>query len=307
MSKTALTFTLLGTALVCSLYGAPAKAQSRVFVSATGSDSNPCSFVSPCRTFQHAHDVVAAGGEIDVLDPAGYGAVTISKAISIQGHGYAGIAVPSGDGITINAGTTDLISLRGLLIDGVGSGSNGIKYNTGASLVVEESLIRNFGINGIYFTPNGASSLLVSNTRISDNGTNAQHNGISVQPAGSAVVTGAYDHVILENNAYGARFEGGGTGQIQIFTISNSLVSKNSVDGVFLDTGATSVMVRDSTIVNNQFGLVSNALLRITRSTITGNGTGLLILGGGNIISFGDNSLAGNTTDGLPSNTIMLK
>jgi len=66
----------------------PTQAQTRVFVAAQGLDSNPCTFAAPCRTFQHAHDVVAAAGEIDVLDPAGYGALTINKAISIQGHGF---------------------------------------------------------------------------------------------------------------------------------------------------------------------------------------------------------------------------
>src|SRR5262245_62480867 len=76
----------------------------RVFVAAQGSDANPCTFAQPCRTFQHAHDVVAAGGEIDVLDPAGYGALTIGKAISIQGHGFAGIAVTGFAGIAVNAG-----------------------------------------------------------------------------------------------------------------------------------------------------------------------------------------------------------
>src|SRR5215510_642454 len=98
----------------------PAQAQpTRVFVAAQGSDSNPCTFALPCRTFQHAHDVVAAKGEIDVLDPAGYGALSITKAISIQGHGFAGLAVTSGNGISISAGANDKINLRGLLIDGV--------------------------------------------------------------------------------------------------------------------------------------------------------------------------------------------
>src|SRR5437016_3814619 len=100
----------------------PAQAQSRVFVAAQGSDSNLCTFAAPCRTFQRAHDVVAANGEIDVLDPAGYGALTITKAISIQGHGFAGIAAPSGNAITVNAAGAAVVNLRGLLIDGVGSG-----------------------------------------------------------------------------------------------------------------------------------------------------------------------------------------
>ena len=71
---------LVAVVCACSMHAAPAQAQ-RVFVSATGSDGNPCTFASPCRSFQHAHDLTAAGGEIDVLDPAGYGAVTITKAI----------------------------------------------------------------------------------------------------------------------------------------------------------------------------------------------------------------------------------
>jgi hypothetical protein len=130
---------LFAAVFACSMHAAPAQAQ-RVFVSATGSDGNPCTFASPCRTFQHAHNTTAAGGEIDELDPAGYGTVTISKAISIQGHGYAGIAAPNGaTAITINAGLSDEINLRGLLIDGVGSGQAGIVLYGGAVLEIQES------------------------------------------------------------------------------------------------------------------------------------------------------------------------
>src|SRR5690349_9687173 len=82
----------MGLALAGTLPVAPAQAQSnRTFVSGRGFDSNPCSLAAPCRTFQRAHDQTNAGGEIDVLDPGGYGAVTITKAISIQAHGFAGI------------------------------------------------------------------------------------------------------------------------------------------------------------------------------------------------------------------------
>src|SRR5438309_592181 len=126
MSKiTASVFT--ASLLALGLNAAPVHAQSRVFVAAQGSDSNPCTFAAPCRTFQHAHDTVAAKGEIDVLDPAGYGAVIINKAISIQGHGYSGVSVASGGiGITINAGAGDAVSLNGLLIEGAGTGAWGI-------------------------------------------------------------------------------------------------------------------------------------------------------------------------------------
>src|SRR5215472_7009884 len=97
---------LFAAVFACAMHAAPAQAQ-RLFVSATGSDSNPCTFASPCRSFQHAHDVAAANGEIDVLDPAGYGPVTITKAISIQGHGFSGVTATTGNAININAGASD--------------------------------------------------------------------------------------------------------------------------------------------------------------------------------------------------------
>src|ERR1022692_3410931 len=134
MKLTTTSIIAIGLALIGALSAAPAQAQ-RVFVAAQGSDTNPCTFAQPCRSFQQAHDTVAANGEIDVLDPAGYGALTITKAISIQGHGYSGISVPSkGNGITINSGNADSVNLRGLLIDGVGTGSAGVVFNSGAFL-----------------------------------------------------------------------------------------------------------------------------------------------------------------------------
>jgi len=92
MTKIALPLTLLATALVGALAAAPAPAQAqavRTFVSGAGSDANPCTVTAPCRHFQAAYNVTAAGGEINVLDPAGYGPLTISQALSIQGHGWA--------------------------------------------------------------------------------------------------------------------------------------------------------------------------------------------------------------------------
>src|SRR5262245_49781711 len=105
--------------LALGLVADPARAQpARVFVSGAGADSNPCSFASPCRTSQHAHSVVANNGEIDVLDPAGYGQLTITKPISIQGHGFAGITVTAGVAINISVGANEAVNLNGLLIEG---------------------------------------------------------------------------------------------------------------------------------------------------------------------------------------------
>src|SRR5450432_2002398 len=129
MRKTILPLAIFTTVFVAVLHVAPAQAQARVFVGAQGSDGNPCTFVSPCRTFQHAHDIAPANGEIDVIDPAGYGVLTITKSISIQGHGFGGVTAASGAvGVTINAGASDKINLRGLLFEGANSGGSGISF-----------------------------------------------------------------------------------------------------------------------------------------------------------------------------------
>src|SRR5882757_8156112 len=146
--------------LALGLHAAPASAlNGRTWVSGLGNDANPCTRTQPCLTFQGAHDKTAAGGEIDVLDPGGFSAVTITKAISIvnEGVGVAGIrsgsAIPA---ITISAGASDKITLRGLTIDGAGVGTNGIVFNTGASLNVQNCVIRGFTNDGIHFVPNAS-------------------------------------------------------------------------------------------------------------------------------------------------------
>jgi hypothetical protein len=300
----------------------PAQAQpAKVFVAGQGSDSNPCTFAQPCLSFQYAHDTVAAGGVIDVLSPADYGVVTITKAISIQGHGFVGLAVTSGAGITINAGASDKVSLRGLMIDGVGSGTTGIGFNTGASLDVQECLIRNFTANGINFNaatnPPSAttSALFVSDTHVASN-----LNGIRVFAAGNVIPTGAFDRVVVAGNGnIGLQFvlqQGSGAAAAK-FTVSDSDFSNNGADGVNLSVPSmvtvASLMLRNVVASNNgNHGVVVmgasaiNTFAYITRSTITGNYLGIAA-GGAQITSFGDNSIVGNFNDGVPTNTISLR
>jgi hypothetical protein len=127
-------------ALITTMSATPAQAQAtRTFVSAqSGSDSNPCSRSLPCRTFAFAITLTNAGGEINTLDPGGYGTVTITKSISIVSPlGEAGVLVPSGGtGITISAGANDTINLRGLIIEGGSLGAVGIKFNSGQALTI---------------------------------------------------------------------------------------------------------------------------------------------------------------------------
>jgi hypothetical protein len=276
MSRTTIVMAA-GLALAVTLSAAPAQAQ-RVFVSATGVDTNPCSFTSPCRGFQHAHDVAPAGGEIDVLDPAGYGALTISKAISIQGHGYSGITVASGaTGITISAPSTAAVTLNGLLIDGAGAGQNGIVFTSGGSLTVTNCVVQNFSGSGptagdgILMQPSGTVSFVITNTIVSNNG----NDGIHYQPlGGSATANGVIDHVVATKNNLGISINtslGGGSTTV---AISNSIASNNSGNGIImLNAAPLTVTIDNAGISGNNDGIVAfdTPKVLLGRSAITGN------------------------------------
>src|SRR4051812_49251197 len=122
---------------------APAHAQAtRTWVSGVGDDANPCSRTAPCKTFAGAISKTAAAGEINCLDPGGYGAVTITKSIMISCEaGTAGISSPLTNGIIVNAAATDVVIIKGLDINGMGSGLVGIKFLSGASLTVDSCII----------------------------------------------------------------------------------------------------------------------------------------------------------------------
>ena len=269
MRKTVLMLTLLAVAPVFALHANPAVAQ-RVFVAAQGLDSNPCSFALPCRTFQHAHDIVAAGGEIDVLDPAGYGLLNITKAISIQGHGFSGISAPSGDAITVNAGASDKVNLNGLLLDGVGTGGNGILVNTGPSVNVLNSLIRNFTSDGIRMnSSNSTVSLTVSSTSILDNG----GSGITIDPVGpNQIVSVGLNRVEMNHNANGLNVNNTHStgGSIDVAMADSVAMKTNGVVPELpscADTLLTLMLGSLSTMVptpwlRNKFALVG--LLRLT-------------------------------------------
>jgi hypothetical protein len=138
----------------------------------------------PCRTLTYAYGQTSAGGEINILDAAGFGTLNITGSISIIGNGTAGILVPSGGiGITINAGASDAVNLRGLIIGGAGVGGIGIQFLSGKSLVVENCVARNLAFSGLVFIPSPVSltALSVSNSYFLDNAAN----GILVQTGGS--------------------------------------------------------------------------------------------------------------------------
>ena len=288
-----LPFAVLVTAVfACLLHASPAQAQ-RVFVSATGSDGNPCNFASPCRSFQHAHDVAPANGEIDVLDPAGYGALTINKAISIQGHGFSGISAASGDAIDINGGASDKISLNGLLIDGVGAGNEGIRFNSGLSLTVENCVVRNFTDDGLLYVA-AAGTLAVSNSYFNDNA-----NGIAIESSGSGVPISIDRSGFFGNHVTGFLVAVGAG--VNAVGVVDSVAANNGSQGFFVETTGSAVSNLSLTRTlaeGNGAGVQatgSNATIWLAQSTVTGNsGHGFVAASSGVINSFGDNYFAAN-------------
>jgi hypothetical protein len=145
MKRIALFFAVISVA--CGFADVPAWAQvARTFVSGSGVDTNPCSLAAPCRTLQAAYNQTMAGGEITVLNPAGYGSLTIQHAIGINNDGVGEAAVT---GIEINAGPTDVINLRGLSMVGNHTGTDGIRIDSAGTVNVQNCLIKDFNNRGI--------------------------------------------------------------------------------------------------------------------------------------------------------------
>jgi hypothetical protein len=288
-------------ALGAIVLAAPAQALiGRTYVSAFGSDSANCSHSTPCRGLQAAHNRTAPGGEIVVLDPAGYGgALTITKAISIVSDGIlASINPPvGGAGITINAGAGDAISLRGLTIDGKGASSTqGIVFNSGGSLTIRDFVVRRNSIQGLLFQPTGPGKLTISDSVFESNG----GSGISIFPSGSNDVKAILSRIEANNNATGVSLNSSNKSNGSVLvSVFDSVAAHNNGSG-FLATSSTTRPARltlmQSVSANNGTGLAasgSQAILRIGDSMVTDNLTGWLV-SGGQVLSYGTNQVDGN-------------
>jgi hypothetical protein len=291
-------------------YAAPASAQAtRTWVSGVGDDVNPCSRTAPCKTFAGAISKTAAGGEINCLDPGGFGAVTIIKAMTISCPYTEGGALAGGNGIVINAQPTDVVYIRGLDIFGVNPPSNGIRFVAGAALHVEDSVIRRFNAAssaGISFFPStNNAELYVRNTLVADNGNGATGGGIILDPNGNVSFKVVLDNVRVVNNAnVGILVDATtSTGTGLFVSIENCIVSGQAGDGVkaLHPAGQQGILVTmDSCNVSNNsaVGLLgdgASATMRVGDTTISGNATGVSRLNNSQIKSYGDNRLNGNT------------
>jgi hypothetical protein len=312
-----------GVFAVAMLAAAPAYAQAtRTWVSGVGDDANPCSRTAPCKTFAGAISKTAANGEINCLDPGGFGAVTITKAITISCDLGDGRIVSAGtNGVIVNAGVSDVVTLRGLGIHGGTTGLNGIRFLAGAALVVEDSTINNFNAangTGILFTPGGTARLEVRNTTISNNGVMgaaATGGGILIQPTG----TGSANVTLSDTRLYGNGLFGlsvltdGNTGPGISVAITNSVVADNGFGIRAVVTAGTTTIrmsVNDTTVSNNlRTGIAGTGgpVVRVSNTTITGNATGVTAIGSGagtGVLSYGNNRVNGNIAEGSFSGTV---
>jgi hypothetical protein len=304
MTKSTLFSALLGALFVVGLAIAPAHAQAtRTWVSGVGDDANPCSRTAPCKTFAGAISKTAAAGEIDVLDPGGFGAVTITKSISIynDGVGEAGVLVSGTNGVAISAGSTDVVNLRGLIFEGVNSSLSGVQINTAGRVTIMNCVIQEFGPNhaGINVTPGNSMTLKIMDSTIINN----NNIGVNIKPSGGATVYASIDRTRIDNNAGdGVHADGTGGGPV-LLAISDSSMSVNAGSGLVVSSGPSNAKAN---VIRGTFGTNGGAGIKADQSgggsaaAIVGSsmfaddlGGGISLVGGGVVFSLGNNQLSG--------------
>jgi large repetitive protein len=275
---------------------------TRTFVSSSGVDSNPCTISEPCASFAAAYSAVLTNGIVAALDPGKYGPLTITYPVTINGNGWAAITgTAQGSGIIINAGSGNVV-LTGLEVDGAGAAYNGIVFNSGSSLTVDNCIVKDFisnngtSGNGIMIAPTfGTIDFTIVNTIAVNNGSA----GIHYLPAsGLAAAIGAIDRVTATNNVIGIAVDlSAASGGSAAVTISNSVANNNSSDGIVTASATGTVIVtvdRDQISGNGTgVGVGANTTVLLSRSVIAKNTT-YGISNSGTAGSSADNRIAGN-------------
>lgn len=276
------------TMLICLFVLSPAAmAQAtRTWVSGVGDDANPCSRTAPCKTFAGAISKTAAGGEIDALDPGGFGTVTITKAITIDGGGTFASTLASGvQGFVVSAGAGDTVVLRNLSINGAGTtlGTNGINYISGGNLIVENCLISRFSGNAVRASLTAAGNLVVTNVTMTQIGTGA----VSITTSAGTLFS-SFSKLHISNSANGIVVKSG-----VVADISDSTLTAISGTGLFVQAG---VLTASRNTISNGAGtavLPQGGVVRLTANNIYNNATAIGA-GAGQVGTSGNNNLAGN-------------
>jgi hypothetical protein len=301
-------FALFGAAAVVAiaLHAAPALAQvARTFVSGQGSDTGTCPISTPCRSFAYAITQTSGNGEITVLDPAGYGAVTINQSISIDNDGgEAGITVTTAtDAITIAAGPSAVVNLRGLTLVGSGAAHNGITLTDAGTVNIQNCVIHGFN-TGMNLGPTTSNRVNVSDTIVSNNS-----NGILYFPSGATSTNTIFFERVQALGNQTSGFSIGGddaTGTVRGMAADSAASGNGSsgfaVSSVSGSATATFTIVASKAIGNTD-GVSSdattfNATLVLTGTTIAGNVHGYVISGNSTIDTYQDNHIFDTTNTG---------
>jgi hypothetical protein len=301
-------------ALLCAvgmvLFAMPAAAQTtRTWVSGVGADANPCSRTAPCATWAGAYAKTLAGGEIDALDPGGFGTLTINKSITLDGGGgqVASVLVSGANGINVAAGATDIVIIRNVRFQGaLGNGSNpgsaginGISFTSGGKLILDHVDINGFNNNCIVMANTSAAMLSVKDSTME----NCAAGAILVMP--SSTTASAYiTNTVMAYSRFGLRVQDNGRA-----TVSQSDASNNVNNGLIATSSSSpsEIDITYSVVANNGAnGIITsgaNALIRFANTAIFDNGQGINTSFGGTVTSFTPPTSvnAGNATAGAPN------
>lgn len=256
---------------------------TRTWVSGVGDDANPASRTAPCKTFAGAISKTAAGGAITVLDPGSFGAVTITKSITIDGGSFEGCIQSAGtNGIIINAADTDVVILRNITMDGVTTGLKGIHVLNAGSVHVENCVITGFD-KGINFQPTfTGAQLFVNGTRIQK----CKTDGIALA-MGTATIRETIVNDIVSSDA---------ANMPQVITY---------LGNGFRAAAGTKMVLEGCTAAGNNFGIVADGIIYLSATTVTNNTVlGLKRTAPGSIISLRNNRIMGNAVDGRVTKSI---
>jgi hypothetical protein len=295
----------LVSAICITLLSIPANAATtaRTWVSGVGNDANVaslCSRTAPCATFTAAISVTSAGGEINCLDPGGFGAVTITQSVSIicGTAGEAGVLVSSANGIIINVGSTGVVHLSGLDFEGLNSGlGSGVAILSALRVTIQNCVIKEFHY-GIYATQPNSMTLEIKDTTVTSSG----NVGMYLAP-GAGTLYASIDHSGINNNAVDGVFVSGLGGGAVLLGISDSSMSLNGGNGLSVFSGSLNAkvnVIRDSFVTNGGFGVEANQSSGGNASVIVGSsmfaddlGGALGLVAGGTVYSLGNNQLSG--------------
>jgi hypothetical protein len=308
MRKTGLRLVLFGLLVLLSLHTTSAFAQAtRTWVSGVGDDVNPCSRTAPCKTFAGAISKTAAGGEIDCLDPGGFGTLTITKAMTIDCGPYAGGVLNSGtNGIVVNAGATDKVVLRNVVIQGTTAaglqGTNGIRWLGGQELDLYSVVVQGQSVLGLDVAKTAAGNLTVRDSVFTE-----VPEAIKLATSAGNLVA-SIDHVRIDN------LSGNGieAASANVFAnVSNSVITLPAASGTGILAGVSGSFINVETTVfsNNAIGasVVSGATLRLSNNWFWDCGTAINAAGGASFLSAGDNKVGGGSPGSAQTASIVVK